>query len=180
MLDALSLQELGQISPEALEFALVFPTVSHREPAPSDRDPIPLPFTSQYRHPERNAYHTLIKYHREDAFLVTYLLNDNERHQLDEAWNDLFGAFDYHQANLRLLYEHFECRDTIMPDIERWPEHVKDGLPEPLIHWVDRLHEHWVGVQEAFRLKEASQVEQCMQWASMAWRGPLQAVISLD
>ena len=107
--------------------------------------------------------------------LVTYLLNDNERHQLDEAWNDLFGAFDYHQANLRLLYEHFECRDTIMPDIERWPEHVKDGLPEPLIHWVDRLHEHWVGVQEAFRLKEASQVEQCMQWASMAWRGPLQA-----
>ena len=38
LLDALSLQELGQISPEALEFALVFPTVSHREPAPSDRD----------------------------------------------------------------------------------------------------------------------------------------------
>ena len=34
-----------------------------------------------------------------------------------------------------------------MPDIERWPEHVKDGLPEPLIHWVDRLHEHWVGVR---------------------------------
>ena len=47
LLDALSLQELGQISPEALEFALVFPTVSHREPAPSDRDPIPQPFTSQ-------------------------------------------------------------------------------------------------------------------------------------
>ena len=175
LLDALSLQELEPIPPEALEFALVFPTVSHREPAPSDRDPIPLPFTSQYNHPERNAYHTLIKYHREDAFLVTHLLNDNERHQLDEAWNDLFGAFDYHQANLRLLYEHFECRDTIMPDIERWPEHVKDGLPEPLIHWVDRLHEHWVGVQEAFRLKEGSQVEQCMQWASMAWRRPLQA-----
>ena len=58
---------------------------------------------------------------------MTYLLNDDERHQLDEAWNDLFGAFDYHQANLRLLYEHFECRDKIVPDIERWPEHVKGG-----------------------------------------------------
>ena len=62
-----------------LEFARLLPQVSHREPALSDRDPIPLPYDNTYNMPERNFFHTKVKYHRDDAFLVAKLLDENAR-----------------------------------------------------------------------------------------------------
>ena len=61
------------------EFARLLPEVSHREPTPSDRDPIPLPFDNTYNMPERNHFHTTIKYHRDDRFLVEHVLDDAAR-----------------------------------------------------------------------------------------------------
>ena len=61
------------------EFARLLPEVSHREPAPSDRDPIPAPFDNAYNKPERNHFHTAIKYHRDDDFFVEHIADDATR-----------------------------------------------------------------------------------------------------
>ena len=64
------------------EFARLVPEVSHREPAPSDRDPIPAPFDNAYNKPERNHFHSAIKYHRDDAFFVEHIADD----ETDAGW----------------------------------------------------------------------------------------------
>src|SRR5437773_645412 len=88
-----------------IEFARLLPQVSHREAAPSDRDPIPFPFENTYNTPERNFFHTGVKYHRDDRFLVDYLLDDPARERLDQAWTDLLGSFEYHDILLRFTAE---------------------------------------------------------------------------
>jgi len=90
-----------------LDFARLLPQVSHREPAPLDRDPIPAPFDNSYNNPERNLYHYQIKYHRDDRFLVENILDDATRRELDIAWNDLLGSFEYHDAYLRFVANKF-------------------------------------------------------------------------
>src|SRR5690606_11449297 len=69
---------------DAVEFARLFPEVSHREPAPSDRDPIPPPYEPAYNRPERNHFHTAIKYHRDDEFFVEHIADDLTRARLDQ------------------------------------------------------------------------------------------------
>ena len=91
-----------------IEFARLLPQVSHREPAPSDRDPIPFPFDNAYNTPERNFFHTAVKYHRDDRFLVEHLLNDAARKRLDVAWSDLLGSFEYHDILLRFTAEKYK------------------------------------------------------------------------
>ena len=73
--------------PGVEEFARLLPEVSHREPAPSDRDPLPEPFDNTYNTPERNHFHARLKYHRDDDFFVRFLLNDAERQRLEQAWS---------------------------------------------------------------------------------------------
>ena len=60
------------------EFARLAGGVAPRA-APSDRDPIPLPFDNTYNLPERNHFHYAIKYHRDDRFLVEHVLDDATR-----------------------------------------------------------------------------------------------------
>ena len=57
--------------------------------------------------PERNHFHTAIKYHRDDAFFVEHVADDETRRRLDQAWADLLTAFDYHDANLKFVSEKF-------------------------------------------------------------------------
>ena len=174
LLDAVALMGQASPSPAAMQFALAFPTVSHREPAPSDRDPIPRPFTSQYNHPERNAFHYQVKYHRQDDYLVRYLLGPKEREQLDQAWDDLLSAFDYHQANLNLLYEHFQpIAEDGIPRIEELDAQSIDLLEDDLRGWVRALHAHWREVGEAHRLAYPGHLDQCLEMARLAWRHDL-------
>jgi hypothetical protein len=82
-----------------VEFARLLPQISHREPAPSGRDPIPPPFDNSYNTAERNLFHTRIKYYRDDGFLVDHILDDATRKRLDLAWADLLGSADSYEAN---------------------------------------------------------------------------------
>ncbi|MDA1017095.1 MAG: DUF1592 domain-containing protein [Planctomycetota bacterium] len=86
-----------------LEFARLLPQASHQEPAPSDRDPIPAPLDASYNNPERNFFHTRIKYFRDDEFLVNNVLNAATRRELDQAWADLLTSFEYHDTWLQVL-----------------------------------------------------------------------------
>ena len=91
-----------------LEFARLLPQMSQREPAPSDRDPIPAPIDATYNNAERNYFHTHMKYFRDDEFLVKNILDDQTRQELDEAWADLLGSFDFHDTWLSFLSRKFD------------------------------------------------------------------------
>ena len=91
-----------------LEFARILPPNSHGEPTPADKDPIPAPFDNTYNVPEHDDFVVKVKYIRDDRFVVEHILDASTRVKLDQAWNDLYASFDYHDAYLRLLANKFK------------------------------------------------------------------------
>jgi hypothetical protein len=155
-----------------LEFALNLPEVSHREPAPSDRDPIPAPFDGTYNSTERNLFHYLIKYHRDDDFLVKHVLDDTTRRKLDQAWTDLFVSFEYHDAWLRFVARKFKIdlkKRTIANLDDEWIGH----LPKEQHAFVKRLRENYMAGQRRLRAAQSGHVEDALRTAERAWRRPL-------
>ena len=71
------------------------------EPTPADKDPAPEPFDSTYNVPEHDEFVNDVKYVRDDRFVVEYMLDDATRVRLDNAWNDLYASFEYHDNYLR-------------------------------------------------------------------------------
>ncbi len=155
-----------------LEFARRLPQISHREPAPSDRDPIPPPFDGSYNNAERNLFHYRIKYHRDDRFLVENMLDDATRQRLDEAWFDLLGSFEYHNAYLRFVAGKYRF-DLQGRGIAQLDEEFIARLPaEPQKH-VRRLRREYDAVQRAFQAGESRHVDDVLRFANRAWRRPL-------
>lgn len=157
-----------------MDFAAALPDISHREPAPSDRDPIPAPFDNAYNNAERNEFHYSIKYHRDDEFLVNHILDDATRQRLQHAWNDLLSSFDYHDA-----YLSFIARKT---GRDRGEQRIGSLSPD----WIATLpaesrsivrglvHSH-VATQAAIRAAQPGHLEDTIQFAQSAWRRPLMA-----
>lgn len=154
------------------EFARLLPEVSHREPTPSDRDPIPAPYDNTYNMPERNHFHSTIKYHRDDRFLVEHVLDDATRVQLDQAWTDLLMSFEYHDANLRFAAKKFgvDLGDRGVSDLEattvrRFPEGVRG--------FVQHLQNEYTTMRPALQRAEPQHVDDAVRFAQRAWRRPL-------
>lgn len=167
-----STSEFSQWLEGVAEFARVLPEVSHREPAPSDRDPIPAPFDNAYNKLERNRFHTAIKYHRDDRFLVEYILDDQAREELDIAWTDLLTAFEYHTAFLRFVQEKFEITaDNESFEIASRKTEVKLSETDRAI--VQGLREEFVEMQLRLLSAESRHVEDALRLAERAWRRPL-------
>ena len=155
-----------------IDFARVLPQVSHREPAPSDRDPIPAPFDNSYNNPERNDYHYKIKYHRDDRFLVQNILDDTTRQRLDEAWADLLGSFEYHETFLSFIAGKYdlELNGRDIAEIDRaW---IERQAPEPR-RLIEQLHTSYVAVQRALRAGQLGHLKDFSRFAARAWRRPL-------
>ena len=161
------------LKPGIEEFARTLPEVSHREPAPSDRDPIPAPFDRTYNSAERNHFHAKIKYHRDDRFLVTNLLDDAARMRLDQAWADLLTSFDYHDEFYRVVAGKYHLpADRRMADLDAaWVAALPD---EPRVY-VERLHSDCLAVERALAAAAPGHVEQVLEFAGRAWRRPLSA-----
>ncbi len=156
-----------------LEFARVLPQISQREPAPSDRDPIPAPFDNSYNNPERNAFHTSVKYHRDDRFLVENILDDNNRRRLDQAWTDLLGSFAYHDAWLNLLAEKYQF-DLAGAGIAKLSDRQIDQLPADVRPYVRQLQKEYQQVQAALVHAQPGHLQDLLKFADRAWRRPLQ------
>ncbi len=158
----------------ANEFARALPQISHREPAPSDRDPIPAPWDTSYNNAERNDFHYRIKYHREDQFLVESVLDDAGRVELEAAWHDLLTSFDYHDLyfaftrdKLQLELENGSVAELADAEIDLLPDNAR-SIVQRLVH----------GYREAIsaRRNAASQhVEDAIRLAELAWRRPLRS-----
>ncbi|HWE36230.1 MAG TPA: DUF1592 domain-containing protein, partial [Isosphaeraceae bacterium] len=155
-------------------FARLVPEVSHREPAPSDRDPIPAPFDNAYNKPERNHFHTAIKYHRDDAFFVEHVADDETRRRLDRAWADLFTAFDYHDANLKFVSQKFGLKLPVKTVAELDREAI-DRLPAEPRRFVRHLKDEYDAMHAALGDAEPGHVEDALRFAERAWRRPLTA-----
>jgi hypothetical protein len=155
-----------------LEFARNLPQVSHREPAPSDRDPIPPPFDNSYNNPERNLYHYQIKYHRDDRFFVDNIADAATRKQLDQAWMDLLGSFEYHDAYLRSVARKYKL-DLGGRGVAELESSWIAGLPEEPRKFVVELRHSYDSVQAAFASAQPSHVDDVLEFAARAWRRPL-------
>ena len=155
-----------------LEFALDLPDVSHREPAPSDRDPIPAPYDNTYNNAERNDFHYQIKYHRGDRFLVEHLLDDATRQRLDQAWVDLLSSFEYHDAFLRFVAEKYDLDlgDRGVADLD---SASIDGLAAEPRPFVRRLFEGYAASRRELNTARPGHVDDALRFARLAWRRPL-------
>jgi hypothetical protein len=122
--------------------------------------------------PERNHFHTAVKYFRDDRFLVESILDDFERMQLDQAWTDLLTSFEYHDANLRFIARKFGLApgDTPVVDLDR---EAVDRLPAEPRAFVRRLLDEHAAMQQALRAAEPGHVDDALQLAERAWRRPL-------
>jgi hypothetical protein len=155
-----------------LNFAQNLPQVSQREPTPSDRDWIPQPFDNTYNEPERNYFHTAIKYHRDDAFLTNKILDEAHAQQLNDAWTDLLTAFDYHDTIYQFVVNKYGLQNQPKSIEELDAPWITRQAPEPRGH-LERLLSDYEQKQIALKAAEPAQIEEVLQFAEKAWRRPL-------
>lgn len=158
-----------------LEFAANLPQNSQGEPAPSDKDPIPAPFDNTYNQPERDRFHAKIKYFRNDAFLVDNILDYATRLRLDHAWDDLLASFDYHDLFLRFVADkyHLGLGDKRIATLTQADI---DGMAAEPRKYVSALRAEYEAVQKAEKAAHPRHLDDCLEFASRAWRRPLTGV----
>jgi hypothetical protein len=155
-----------------LQFAANLPQNSHGEPTPSDKDEIPAPFNNTYNQPERDRYHAKLKYYRVDSFIVDKMLDDATRKRLDDAWADLFASFEYHDEFLSFVAEKYKLVLAKKDIAQLTPAEIEAISAEPR-KYVKALREEYDGVMKAQQASHRRHVEDCLGFASQAWRRPL-------
>ncbi len=155
-----------------LEYAANLPPNSNDQPTPADKDPAPEPFDPTYNVPEHDDYVNWVKYIRGDRFVWNYLLNDENRVRLDNAWNDVFASFPYHDNYLRQLAQHFkyDLQGKKMADMT---PAAMAALPAEMRDYVAPLRKAWEGMMAAQATAKPRHIEDCIRFASRAWRRPL-------
>ena len=155
-----------------LEYSRILPPNSHGEPTPADKDPIPEPFDNTYNVPEHDDFVVKVKYIRDDRFVVEHILDDAARVKLDQAWNDLFASFEYHDSYLRLLANKFKV-DLKGKSIADFDDVRIEELPSEMRKYVRPLRTEYKRVMAAQTAARPGHVEDSIRFASRAWRRPL-------
>ena len=155
-----------------MEFATILPPNSNDQPTPADKDPAPEPFDPTYNVPEHDDYVLWVKYIRGDRFVWNHLLNDEMRARLDNAWNDVYASFPYHDNYLRLLSEKFkyDLKGRKMADMN---QAAMDALPAEMRQYVTPLRQSWEEMVAAQAAARPRHIEDCIRFAGRAWRRPL-------
>ena len=156
-----------------LDFAANLPQNTQGEAAPSDKDPIPLPFNTALNQPERDFYHTKIKYYRRDAFLFEHVLDDENRIKLNQAWNDLLASFEYHNTLLRFTANKYKL--DIKKDISTITPADIAALPVEPRKFIEAFKTEFDAVQNAQRAARPRHIDDAIAFAAKAWRRPLTA-----
>ena len=148
-------------------FVRDLPQVSHGEPAPSDRDPIPSLFDNTYNSPERNLFHTRFKYYRNDRFLVEKILPDKERARLDFAWTDLLTSFDYHHGLEQFIAQR-EARSIQEPEVD-----ARARLAESVSEAISQVRAEHAALRVKLADARPGHLDDALGLAARAWRRPL-------
>ena len=156
------------------EFVAALPPNSHGEANPADKDPVPAPFDNTYNSPEHDAFVLKVKYQRNDAFFTENLVDGADRARLNQAWNDLFASWPYHDAYLGMLADHFSLTlpsrriaDLTTAQIAQQPAAARPYLTSLRAH-----HDDVMKMQAA---AQPGHVDDALAFASRAWRRPLTA-----
>ncbi|HMY70790.1 MAG TPA: DUF1592 domain-containing protein, partial [Blastocatellia bacterium] len=155
-----------------LEYAALLPPNSHGEPTPADKDPVPDPFDNTYNVPEHDEFVVKIKYIRDDHFVAENLIDAATRKRLDQAWNDLYSSFEYHDNYLRLLAKHYN-HDLKGVGIAQMDKARIAALPAEMQKYVVTLRREYDAVTAAQVAARAGHVKDCLEFAGRAWRRPL-------
>lgn len=156
-----------------LAYAAGLPTVSHGEPTPADRDPIPAPFNNTYNQPERDRYHQKVIYYRSDKFIVDKMLPDDARVKLDQAWNDLYASFGYHDQILNFVGDKYKIPALAKGQVKNLTGAEIAALPEEPRKYVQALKTEYDAVQKAQLAAQPGHIEDVLKFAARAWRRPL-------
>jgi hypothetical protein len=155
-----------------LELAALLPPNSQSEPTPADKDPIPEPFDITYNVPEHDEFDTRVKYVREDRFVYRNMLDDATRARLDHAWNDLYDSFEYHDNYLDLIAKHYKV-DLKGKHIGDLDQATLNAMPAEARMYAIGLKAEYDSVVKAQAAARPGHVEDCLKFASRAWRRPL-------
>ena len=152
-----------------LEFARLLPPNSQGEATPADKDPIPEPFDSAYNVPEHDDFDTRVKYIRDDRFIYENIVDDATRVQLDQAWNDLYASFEYHDNYKDLIAQHYK--------LDLKGKHISevdlDTLPAEARKYLAPVKAQFKAVAAAQAAARPQRLNDCLDFASLAWRRPL-------
>jgi hypothetical protein len=156
------------------EYVSLLPPNSHGEANPADKDPVPQPFDNTYNSPEHDAFVMKVKYQRNDTFFTDNMVDGKDRARLNQAWNDLFGSWPYHDAYLGMLADHFNLslKSRRIADITAAQT---AALPVNVRPYIESLRAHYDQVMQAQKLAEPGHVTDALAFASRAWRRPLTA-----
>ena len=154
------------------EFAKALPQISHREPTPSDRDPISPLYEQKYNLPERNYFHTAVKYYRDDGFLTKHVLPSNQLATLDQAWTDLLTSFNYHNVNLRFAAKKHDI-DLHDSDIQTESHVWINQFPTEVQPVLAEQKRQYDAMQQSLKAAEPQHLSDAATFASKAWRRPL-------
>ena len=155
-----------------LELAALLPPNSQGEPTPADKDPIPEPFDITYNVPEHDEFDTRVKYVRDDRFIYRNMFDDGTRARIDHAWNDLYDSFAYHDNYLDLIAKHYK--------VDLKGKHIGDldaadlnAMPGEARMYASGLKAEYDSVVKAQAAARPGHVEDCLKFASRAWRRPV-------
>ncbi len=157
------------------EYVASLPPNSHGEANPADKDPVPPPFDNTYNSPEHDAFVLKVKYQRNDNFFTANLVDGPDRARLNQAWNDLFGSWPYHDAYLGMLADHFHLtlKSRLIGDLT--PAEIA-AQPAAVRPYLTSLRAHYDDVMRAQRLAQPGHLEDALTFASRAWRRPVTTV----
>ena len=161
------------------EYVSLLPPNSHGEANPADKDPVPAPFDNTYNSPEHDAFVLKVKYQRTDRFFTENMVDGADRARLNQAWNDLFGSWPYHDAYLGMLADHYalKLKSRRIQDIDAAQIAVLPAAARP---YVKSLRAHYDEVRRAQAQARPGHVADALTFASRAWRRPLTAVEKAD
>ena len=156
------------------QYVALLPPNSHGEANPADKDPVPAPFDNTYNSPEHDAFVLKVKYQRSDRFFTENMVDGADRKRLNDAWNDLFGSWPYHEAYLGMLADHYKLQLESRRIEDLTPARIA-ALPAEARPHLSSLRAHYDAVQKAMTAAQPGHVDDALVFASRAWRRPLTA-----
>ena len=137
------------------EYLALLPPNSHGEPNPADKDPVPRALRQHLQQPRARRLRHQVKYQRTDGFFTRSIVDGEDRARLDQAWNDLFGSWPYHDAYLGMLLDHYGVKHASRKIEDMTAARVAALPDEALRLQVRSLRAHYDAVRQASSARRA-------------------------
>jgi len=113
-----------------------------------------------------------VKYIRDDRFVTEHMIDAPTLKRLNQAWDDLKTSFDYYDAYLGMLAEHYkyDLKEVKMATLTKAQV---EAMPEEMRKYVTPLRNDYLETTAAEAAGVPGHIEDCLRFAATAWRRPL-------